>query len=184
MARKTGQKRADDTVADVENVDKIREILFGGKMRDYEQRFVELEKRLVRSIEQTSAKFEKQIERIDAYAKREIDKISEQVKAERKARLDEGRSGARELKEFSQQVEGWFAEVEEQIEGDTRELRAALAEYNDELSGLIQETHDQLAKNIDESNELASSKVANDDLARLFSEIAERVKKASKRSGG
>ena len=93
MAKKTSnrQKTADTDVDD--NVDKIREILFGRTMRDYETRIADLEHQLSQRIEKAGADFEKQLERLNTQTKREIDKVSDRLKAERKARLDDGKSG-------------------------------------------------------------------------------------------
>ena len=52
MAKKQTRKQSATAVDDMDgNVDKIRDILFGGQMRDYEQRFADLEKRLSNTIE-------------------------------------------------------------------------------------------------------------------------------------
>jgi len=86
MARKQIRKESGLSAENVDgNVDKIREILFGGQMRDYEQRFADLEARLTKNIEHISNAFEKRVERLNTFAKREIEKLAEQVKDERKA---------------------------------------------------------------------------------------------------
>jgi len=119
MARKQIRKESGLSAENVDgNVDKIREILFGGQMRDYEQRFADLEARLTKNIEHISNAFEKRVERLNTFAKREIEKLAEQVKDERKARREDGRQGAREYKELAQQLESWCAELEEQAHAD------------------------------------------------------------------
>lgn len=160
------------------NVDKIREILFGGQMRDYEQRFQDLENRLTRNIEVMSSNFEKRVDRLDAFAKREIEKLVEQVKDERKARREDGKQGARDYKELAQQVESWYAELEEQIGSETQDLRGTLQEQSEELAGMIHDTHEQLSKNLaSETRSLADDKLAREDMAALLTEVALRLKK-------
>ena len=181
MARKQNQGRAAANAGadDMDgNVDKIRDILFGGQMRDYEQRFVDLEKRLTQRIDRLGKDVDKRVERLNAFAKREVDKLTEQLKTERKDRIAVDKSGARDLKDFGQQVEAWFGEVEEQLDAESRELRSALHEQNEELSALIGETRDQLnAALASEAQELTDSKVAREDLAGLLTEVALRLKK-------
>ncbi len=59
MAKKQTRNQGGLTTDNVDgNVDKIREILFGGQMRDYEQRFADLETRLTKNIELISSNFE------------------------------------------------------------------------------------------------------------------------------
>ena len=171
MAKKQNQKQnppASNTGAMDGNVDQIREILFGAHIRDYEQRFSDLEKRLNQNFERLSNDFEKRLERVNAYAKREIDRLTEQFKSERKDRIAENRQGLKELEELTNQVETWFAEVEEQFDVESRELRATLLEQNDELALMIQETRDS-----------ADGKLTSEELAQLFSDIAARLKKAA-----
>ncbi len=100
MAKKQTRNQSGLSAENVDgNVDKIREILFGGQMRDYEQRFADLETRLTKNIELISSNFDKRMDRLDTFAKRELEKLTEQVKDERKARREDGKQGSRELKE-------------------------------------------------------------------------------------
>lgn len=177
MARKQSPKRttAGDEIDG--NVDKIREILFGGQMRDYEGRFADLEKRLSQQIARKDTELDKRIERLDTYAKREVDKLGERLKAERKDRLADAKSGTRDLKELTQQVETWFGEVEDRIELETKELRDAMHEQNEELVALITDTRDQLSAALgSRTRELADTMLAREDLAGLLSEVALRLK--------
>lgn len=179
MAKKQTRNQSGISTDDVgDNVDKIRDILFGGQMRDYEQRFSDLEKRLTKNIELMSTNFEKRVDRLNTFAKREIEKLNEQLKEERAARRDEGKHGAKELKELAQQVETWCVELEEQIGSETQDLRGILQEQSDELSGMIHETHEELSKNlVTETRSLADGKLAREDMAALLTEVALRLKK-------
>lgn len=176
MARKQTNKDG-MTDADVEgNVDKIRDILFGGQMRDYDQRFNELEKRLNQSIERLSRDFEKRIERLDGYTKREVDKLADQVKAERQARKEDAKAGGEELQHLTDQVETWFAEVDDQVATESKELRAELHDQHETLVSLVREARDQLNEALlAESRKLADQKLAREDLASLLSEVALRL---------
>lgn len=167
------------TDADVEgNVDKIRDILFGGQMRDYEQRFNELEKRLNQSIERLSRDFEKRIERLDGYTKREVDKLADQIKAERQARKEDAKAGGADLQHLTDQVETWFAEVDDQVATESKELRAELHDQHETLTSLIRETRDQLNEALlAEYRNLADQKLAREDLAGVLSEMALRLQK-------
>lgn len=179
MAKKQVRNQSGVTTDNVDgNVDKIREILFGGQMRDYEQRFQDLENRLTRNIELMSSNFEKRVDRLDAFAKREIEKLVEQLKDERKARREDGKQGAKEYKELTQQVESWYAELEEQIGSETQDLRGTLQEQGEELAAMIHDTHEQLSKNLAaETRSLADDKLAREDMAALLTEVALRLKK-------
>ena len=177
MARKTRVSSEAAQAADVEgNVDKIRDILFGGQMRDYDQRFAELEKRLGQSIDRLGRDIEKRIDRLDSYARREIDKLTDQLKTEKKDRIADGKRGAGDLKELTDQVETWFADVDDQLATEAKDLRTSLHEQHEALSQLISETHEQLNEALNaESRALTDSKLAREDLAGLLSEVALRL---------
>ena len=93
------------------NVEQIREILFGGQMRDYERRFATLEERLTRNVEQISQSFENRLEQLDAFAKREFEKFSELMQQERSTREEGSEQGAKELHDLSQRAESQYAEL-------------------------------------------------------------------------
>lgn len=160
------------------NVDQIREILFGGQMRDYDSRFADLEKQLSQRLDRMGAEFEKRLERLNTYAKREIDKLSERLKTERKDRVADVKNSARDLKDMTNQVEGWFGEVEDRLDTESKDLRNSLHEQSEELAALITETRDQLnAALVSETRNLADAKLAREDLAGLLSEVALRLTK-------
>lgn len=181
MPKKQGNKRPSKTVDadEVEgNVDKIRDILFGSQMRDYEQRLNAMEKRMTQSIERASRDLERRIERLDTFARREVDKLTEQIKTERKERTSEGKKGASDLSEFADQVETWFAEVDEQLSVESKDLRNSLHEQANDLTTQIREAHEQMQASLHkEATELADVKLAREDMAALLTEVAMRLNK-------
>lgn len=178
MARK--QSQGTKTAAeDLDgNVDKIREILFGGQMRDYEGRFLDLEKRLTQRIDRLGSELEKRVERLNTYTKREVDKLSERIKTERKDRIADAKSGERDMKDMSRQLEGWYGELEDRFDVESKDLRKSLHEQSEDLSVLIAETRDQLSVELkDQTRSLDDAKVAREDLAGLLSELSLRLTK-------
>ena len=181
MVRKPTNKSqsSDASAEDIEgNVDKIRQILFGGQMRDYEQRFDAMEKRLTQNVERVSREFERRLEKLDTYTRREVDKLGDQLKTERKDRTIDDKKAAGELQNLVEQVETWFAEVDEQLASEAKGLRKALLDQSEELSTYVQETYDQMTAELQkEADELADKKLAREDLAALLTEAATRLKK-------
>ena len=181
MTKKQSQRRsARNAVAEDAdgNVDKIRDILFGSQMREFEQRLEATEKRLAEAIERTAKDMERRIERLDKYARREVDKLSEQIKEERRNRAAEGKSSASELSGLAEQVESWFAEVDEQLAKESREFRNALHDQGEELMAQIREARGQLQDSLQkETAELKDDKLAREDMAALLTEVAMRLNK-------
>ena len=68
--------------SEAESVDKIRDILFGHQMRDYDKRFKRLEERLLNEIKELREATSKQMESVEAFIKKEIELLNQQLKAE------------------------------------------------------------------------------------------------------
>ena len=177
MARK--QTSNDVNPANVDgNIDKIRDILFGGQMRDYESRLADLEKQMLQRIEKVAGNIEKRLESLTATSKKQIDKLAEQLKEERKARADDGKQGARELKSLDEKIESWYTDLEGRLEEDADKIRNSLAEQSEEMSARIEETFAELSESIDrESKTLTDATVARQELASLLGDLAKRLKK-------
>src|SRR5579862_2994368 len=70
------------------NVDKIRDILFGSQMRDYEARFVRLEEALVKETMEIRETNRRRFDQIEAYMRKEFEAVQARFKSERDERLD------------------------------------------------------------------------------------------------
>jgi exonuclease VII large subunit len=64
------------------NVDQIRDILFGGQMRDYERRFQELHQRLEAELARMRDAHEKRLAQIDKRVDDQLDKIGKLLRQE------------------------------------------------------------------------------------------------------
>src|SRR6202162_5426794 len=58
------------------NVDKIRDILFGSQMRDYEKRFIRLEDNVTKAIEGLREDMTKRLDNLRAFVRQEVDSLS------------------------------------------------------------------------------------------------------------
>ncbi len=181
MSKKQSTRRgsAKPGTDDVEgNVDKIRDILFGSQMRDFEQRLEATEKRLLQAIEKLGKDVERRVERLDKYARREVEKLSEQIKAERKDRVAESRKGSGELTRLADQFEAGFVEVDEQLAAESRSLRNTLLDQAEELTAQIGETQAQLLGALEkETGAMRDGMLAREEMAALLTEVAMRLNK-------
>ena len=181
MTRKQTSKRGGKAGGHEEadgNVDKIRDILFGSQMRDYDGRLDAMEKRLIQSVERSAKDMERRIDRLDKYARRELEKLTNQVKADRKDRIAEGKQSASDINRLGDMLETGFAEVDEQLAQESKDLRDGLHDQVEELTALIRETQAQLQSALQkETDELRDVKLAREDMAELLTEVAMRLNK-------
>ena len=81
------------------NVDKIRDILFGSQMRDYEKRFVRLEETVTKAIETLREDMTKRLDTLSNYIKEETDSLGQRVKTEKSERAEGLKELTREMKD-------------------------------------------------------------------------------------
>jgi len=158
------------------NVEKIRDILFGGNMRDYEKRFARLEDRLVSDIERLSQDVFKRFENLDNYIRKEFEDISDKLHLEKTERKQDREDNLGEIQSLQKNTDNKFADVEQQSSAEIRTLRTSLHEQGNELLDMVRTTREDLSNTISaEARELQDIKVARSDLAELFSELALRL---------
>src|SRR5688572_16789966 len=73
---------------DMGNIDKIRDILFGGQMRDYDRRFSRVEEQLVKESLELREDTRKRFEALEAFVKAELAALTDRLQAEQRTRDD------------------------------------------------------------------------------------------------
>src|SRR5271169_4219003 len=68
------------------NVDKIRDILFGSNMREYEKRFARLEEKLTKSSEALREDLKKRFDSLESYVREEMESLGQRLKTEKSER--------------------------------------------------------------------------------------------------
>ena len=91
---------SDDAMnAESGNVDKIREILFGGQMRDYDKRFNRLEERLLKESAELREDSSRRVEALETFMKNEFAALVNRLHAEQQSREGSVQKLSRELNE-------------------------------------------------------------------------------------
>jgi len=159
------------------NVNKIRDILFGSQMRDYERRFAGLEDRLGKAIDSLREEIKKQMESLEVFTREELESLGQRLKTEKADRADSLKELARELQETSKGLEKKLAENEEQAASSQSDLRAKILEQSKTFSKEIERLQREVAANLDrEIQALRLEKVDRAGLADLFNEFGLRLK--------
>ena len=69
-------------ITDSGSVDKIRDILFGNQMRDFDRRFSHMEERLIKSTQDLRDETHKRLEALELFFKKELDALKARLKSE------------------------------------------------------------------------------------------------------
>ena len=158
------------------NLDQVRDLLFGGQMRDYDRKFARLEERLAKETTELRDDVKKRLAALEGYMKAEIESLSDRLRVEQDARGAAAKDLARELHETAQQFGQKTAQLDDAIARSTRDFREQLHAQRQELSDdLRQRIEDVLGRLAREASELRSDKADRSALAALLTEMAMRL---------
>jgi hypothetical protein len=159
------------------NVDQIRDILFGGQMRDYERRFQELNERIEADLASLRQDQERRFNQLDKRLDEQLERLSKALRQEvsdRTASQDDlesrlGQSARSQRSEINAAIDG----LGQELSAGEERLRSALAE----LDAALKDQAGRLSQNLARSrDELRADKVGREDLAALMTELALRLK--------
>jgi hypothetical protein len=158
-------------------VDRIREILFGSRMREYSQRFQEMEERLVRATAELRAELGHRLESLEARSRQELDSLADRLGTERSERAESEGRISRELSDSVKSLDRRLHQTDEQVAKDIRELRQLTLDQHrslsDELMKSLTTTRTLQGRRLEE---LRASAVDRFALADLIAELALRIR--------
>jgi gas vesicle protein len=158
------------------NLGKVRDILFGSQMREYEKRFVRLEERLTKTATELKDELRRRFDALEIYVKNEVALLIDQVKGEQGQRAEAVGGLARELKDTSNTLERKIAQLDEQTTKNQRDLRQQILEQSKNLSNDLQQRYEEISTALEQAvRELRTDKTDRNTLADLFTEIAMRL---------
>ena len=158
------------------SIDKVRDILFGTQLREFDRRFARLEERMLKETNDLKEDLRSRLDALELYARKENDSLADQIKSEHDGRVEAAAGLSRELQEAAKGLERRSAALDEQLSKAQRELRQQILEQHQRLSDEIRKRADDLlAALARESRELRSDKADRTTLAALFNELAMRL---------
>jgi hypothetical protein len=174
--------------AQPENLDKVRDILFGSQMRAVDSRLQGLEERLREEHEALRTDFARQVESLDAFIRSEVNTVTERLATESRKRAEDLKSLAAEIKEAIRALERRHVKLEEAATMADAALRDQLLAQSTTAANELAKLGERLGAELKRSHtELASAKTDRTALASLLTDMAERLtapdKAAEKKNG-
>jgi hypothetical protein len=164
-------------VREGQNVDKIREILFGSQMREYEKRFARLEERMVKASEALREDVKKRFDALESYLGQELEALGQRLKAEKTERGEALHDLTREARDGAKAAEKRMSHLEEQLAAAQGDLRSRILEQSKTLSNTIEKAQSEMESALErEAESLRSDKTDRAMLADLFTELSLRLK--------
>jgi DNA anti-recombination protein RmuC len=96
------------------NIDKIREILFGTNMRDYDVRFARLEAALLKESGDLRESTRRRFETLENYLKKELESLHARLRTEREERAEALGQSGRDLKGTADAISRKIRDLEDQ----------------------------------------------------------------------
>ena len=161
---------------DLGNIDKIREILFGGNMREYDRRFSRVEEQLVKESLELREDTRKRFEALEAFIKAELAALIDRLQAEQRTRDDAVSGLWRGLHESSQALSAKLGEAQEQTARAHSDLRQQILSQSKDLNDEMRRRQDEITALIQrEVADLNHGKTDRSSLATLLTEMAMRL---------
>jgi chromosome segregation ATPase len=158
------------------SIDKVRDILFGGQMREVDRRFARIEERLTKELADLRDDLRKRLDTLDAHVRRENDALADLLKAERTDRTDAHGALSSEMKEQGRTHERRASALDDQLTKGHRDLRQQILEQHQQLSDEIRQKAEEILATLGrEAQQLRSDKTDRSALAALLTEVAMRL---------
>lgn len=185
MARNDKEKRKPGGVqvaeppggeAQPENLDKVRDILFGAQIRDSDRRFARLEERVAQESAEVKEDVRKRLSALEQFVKQELESLAARLKNEHEARADADKDLSGEVRDAQKANEKRFGQIDDQVGKVQRELRQQLLDTHQKIADDLQrQAQDILTRLSREAAELRHEKLDRAALAAVLTDIAMRV---------
>ena len=173
---RTNSRGAADDAGEADNVDKIRDILFGNQMREVEQRFASLEKSLANDLAALRNENALQIESLKTFIESEVEILGSRLAGEEQSRIDNVDELDDKVKQNVKQIDKKIADLVKSLDKSSREINQKLLkqsqDFSSELSNKIGEARERMDGH---REELSAAKVDKLLLAEMLNALALQV---------
>jgi DNA anti-recombination protein RmuC len=158
-------------------VDRIRDILFGSQMRDYDVRFQRLDEHLAREAAEARADVQKRIDALEGFFKGEIESVRNRLAAEHAERGQALEKLSRDLADTARALDNKLNSLGEQSGREMQDLRQQLLNQANALSAEIRDKHSQMQAGLNrEAEQIRGAMTGREALAEMLSEVSLRLK--------
>ena len=156
-----------------ENLDKVRDILFGGQMRAVDQRLAALEKRFQRDLDSLRKDTGKRQSDLEEFIKKEIESLTKKLQTERSKRTDDLKVLGSEMQDGFKSLEKQLARLDDSSSKSDADLRTAILEHTQGVATQLQNLSEDFSSELRQAVlELRGEKLDTATLVHLFSDMA------------
>lgn len=177
--RKTTGANAGTTNSDAvetDNVDKIRDILFGNQMREVSQRFANLEKNLAKDLAAMRSENALQIDSLKTFIESEIEILGSKLSGEEQTRVGNVDELDDKLKQQVKQIDKKIGDVVNSLDKNSRDINQKILKQSQDSSSELSSQIGEARSRMDgHRQELSSAKVDKLVLSEMLNALALQV---------
>ena len=173
----TKQKDTDKLDPTGGNVEQIREILFGGHIRAFDDRFDLVESRLAKESDALRKAIEKRVLELERLLSEHRDEASDQLNTETSNRDLALNKIELAMAQARMDAENQMAEMQDRFNAEFKAVRAELKAAQKELTNALNKADRAQGRRADK---LDTDKVNRKDLSGFFNDIAQKLQPAKK----
>lgn len=159
------------------NIDKIREILFGAQIQQYEHKFARLEELIKKEITNMRDDTKKSLDALENFTRKELESLSDELRAEKREKNEVVEEISESLKSTSKNLEKKIVNLEDKTVKGKRDLQDQLLKQSKELMEELRIKHEELSVALNDAvKDLTDKKTDRITLANLLTEMSMRLK--------
>ncbi|MFD2052914.1 hypothetical protein ACFSQT_07255 [Mesorhizobium calcicola] len=167
------QAREGGGSGDAVGVDKIRDLLFGNQMQDYDRRFSKLEERFLQRFKDVESEAKRNLEMYESNAKKQVESLAAQLRNEKDARAEADKEIDRNLREQNQALEKQVRALSDQLSELERDVADRMNRNDHSLREEIKQKNETVQMIMEKMfSDLSNVKTDRNLLAGLFVEVA------------
>jgi chromosome segregation ATPase len=154
-------------------VDKIRDLLFGNQMQDYDRRFSKLEERFLQRFKDVESETARTLSAFESNAKKQVESLASQFREEKDQRADGDKELERTLREQTQALEKRIRSMSDQLSQLERDIADRITQELQAVRDEIKRKNEDMRIMVEKMfGEVSSVKTDRNLLAGLFMEVA------------
>ena len=170
------EKHTEVEATEADNVDKIRDILFGNQMREVSQKFATLEKNLVSDLTAVRQENALQIESLKSFIESEMEILASRLAGEEQSRIENMDELDSSIKQQARQIESKMSAVVKSIDKNASDINKKMLkqsqDFNSEVNKQMQDARDRMDGH---RQELSTTKVYKSVLSEMLNSLAVQI---------
>jgi hypothetical protein len=159
------------------DIDQLRDVIFGGQIREYERRFARMEERLAKELAGVREEVRDRGTALERYVRDEVESMTVELRASQQSYTADGQRLSQFVVDSAKSAEDRISALNDLVTKQHRELRAQLLEQTKTITYDVQRRHAELlARLAHDAGELRDGKTDRAALSALFMEVALRLR--------